>query len=483
MIIRGGERAARWLLEAWRALSLDAKVVGAVAVANWLLLFANHTTVAATSDETIWRLFPGASGPVFLALAAVVAFSYPFRDRRQGASFTPRARWVHLAVVFAVFVIVPTVASIILRETGKPYTYIHDGALMIEEAARKLLAGHNPYATDYLDTPLYYWPMVNNPALYHLTYFPFLFLITVPFVWAFDHLGIFWDQRYMYLPAFIGTLAILPLLVKRLDHRIALVALVGLNPQLFPFVIEGRNDFFVLLFLFAGVVLLQREHRAAGSLAIAAAAAAKLHALFLLPFLVVYLVATRKPRTIGQAIRALTPTIPAVVFLAVTFGPFLVNDWNAFYDDVVRYNAGGAAWTYPISGMGFSALLLWLGVIGYRQADFPFAAIEIAVATPIALYTLYRLWHAPTIARMLAGYALTLLAFLFFGRYFQGNYLGYILAVAAPVPFLAREARPARAPRRRRAAVVPSAAPPAPPAPQAPQPIAASVAVEARSAE
>jgi len=474
MIIRAAEWAARWLLEAWRALSVDAKVIGSVAVANWLLLFANHTTVAATTDETIWHLFPGIGGPAFLAIAGIVAFSYPFRDRRQGPSFTPRGRWLHLGLILAVFVVVPTIASIVLRETGKPYTYIHDGALMIEEAARKLLAGHNPYATDYVDTPLYYWPMVNNPALYHLTYFPFLFLITVPFVWAFDHLGVFWDQRYVYLPAFIATLAILPSLVKRTDHRLALVALVGLNPQLFPFVIEGRNDFFVLLFLFAGVALLQRDRRAWGSLAIAAAAAAKLHALFLMPFLAVYLVATRKPRTVGAALRALAPTIPAVVFLAITFAPFLVNDWNAFYDDVVRYNAGGAAWTYPISGMGFSALLLALGIIPYRQADFPFAVIEIAVATPIALYTLYQVWRTPTIARMLAGYALTLLAFLFFGRYFQGNYLGYILAIAAPVPFLVREARPARARRRRRTTAI---APDRPPQPSSP--LGAPVAIEA----
>jgi uncharacterized membrane protein len=475
MIIRGLEGAARWLLEAWRRSSLDAKVVGTVAVANWLLLFANHTTVAATTDETIWRLFPGLAGPVFLAVAGIVAFSYPFRDRRQGASFTPRDRWLHLGLILAVFVVVPTIASIVLRETGKPYTYVHDGALMIEEAARKLLAGHNPYAADYLDTPLYYWPMVNNPALYHLTYFPFLFLVTVPFVWAFDHLGIFWDQRYLYLPAFVATLAIVPLLVKRTEHRIALVALVGLDPELFPFVIEGRNDFFVLLFLFAGIALLQRERRSWASLAIAAAAAAKLHALFLLPFLAIYLVATRKPKTVGEAARALLPAIPAVAFLAVTFVPFLVNDWNAFYDDVVRYNAGGAAWTYPISGMGFSALLLWLGVIPYRQADFPFAALEIAVATPIAVYTLYHLWRTPTIARMLTGYGLTLLAFLFFGRYFQGNYLGYILAVAAPVPFLMRESRPARAARRRRTPIVD----------RAPQPVQSIgvAAVEARSVE
>jgi hypothetical protein len=266
--------------------------------------------------------------------------------------------------------------------------------------------------------------------------------------------------------------------VKRTDHRLALVTLVGLNPQLFPFVIEGRNDFFVLLFIFSGIVLLQRERRTLGSLAIAAAAAAKLHALFLLPFLAVWLVATRKPRTVGEAARALRPTVPALVFLAITFVPFWVNDWNAFYDDVVRYNAGGAAWTYPISGMGFSALLLWLGIIPYRQADFPFAAIEIAVAVPIAVVTLYRLWQRPTIARLLAGYALTLLAFLFFGRYFQGNYLGYIAAVASAIPFLASGSAKAGERRRRAAASV------------RPRPVASSAAsaptvaaIEARSVE
>src|SRR5437588_11522289 len=261
MLAKNAERFIKWALSAWRDLSLDAKVVALVGVGNWFLLFANHTTVAATHDVPLWQLFPPGADAAFLVVCGALAFTYPLRDHRSRGAFTTRARVAHLAAMIAAFVIIPTFASIILRETGKPYTYIHDGALMVEEASRKLLAGHNPYAADYLDTPLYYWPMVNNPALYHLTYFPFMFLITIPFVWAFDHLGIFWDQRYLYLPAFVATLAILPLLVKRTDHRIALVALVGLNPQLFPFVIEGRNDFFVLLFLFAGIALLQRDHR------------------------------------------------------------------------------------------------------------------------------------------------------------------------------------------------------------------------------
>src|SRR5207249_2058353 len=274
-----------------------------------------HTTVAATHDVPLWQLFPPGADAVFLIVCGALAFTYPLRDHRARGAFTTRARIAHLAAMIAAFVIIPTFASIILRETGKPYTYIHDGALMIEEASRKLLAGMNPYVADYLDTPMFFWPMINNPALYHLTYFPFMFLVSTPFVWFFDHFGFIWDQRYLYLPAYIGTLALVPYLVRGAAPRLAMTAAIALNPQLFPFV---------------------------------------------------------------------------------------VNNLGAFWDDVVSYNAGGAAWTYPISGMGFSAILLGLGLIPYRQADFPFAAIEIAIATPIAAWWLIRLWQRPTIARLLA---------------------------------------------------------------------------------
>ena len=453
MIAKALERFLKWALLEWRVLSLDAKVVGVFAVANWLMLFANHTTVAATRDVPLWQLFPLGADVLFLTACGVLAVTYPLRDRRSRAAFTMRDRAIHLAATIAMFVVVPTLVSIVLRETGKPYTYIHDGALMVEEAARKFLGGMNPYVADYLDTPMFFWPMINNPALYHLTYFPFMFLLAAPFVWVFDHAGIPWDQRYLYLPAFLGTLALVPLLVKDAQQRLAMAAVLALNPQLFPFVVEGRNDFFVLFFLFAGVALLMRERRGLASLAFAAAGGAKLHALLILPFVALYLVATRRPRSLAGAVRALAPAWPGAIFLVATFVPFLVNDLGAFYDDVVRYNAGGAAWTYPISGMGFSALLLTLGIIPYRQADFPFAAIEIAVATPLAVWWLLRLWRTPTIPTLLAGYALTLLAFLFFGRYFQGNYLGFIAAVFTPVPFLAAQ-RQTRA--RRRAGLPPS---------------------------
>src|SRR5207247_10688627 len=81
-----------------------------------------------------------------------------------------------------------------------------------------------------------------------------------------------------------------------------------------------------------------------------------------------------------------------------------------------------------------------------------------------------RLCPAPRRVSLLAGSALPLLAFLFFGRYFRGNYLGFIAAVFTPVPFLAtRAAR--RVPRRVRRPLPAIVTPPRPLREPAPAPL------------
>lgn len=430
-----------------RKLSLDAIVVGALALGNWALLFQNHTIVQVDRAGPLWQLFPGLWAAAWMLACGLLAATYPLRDLRLGARFTRTDRIVHLAAIVALFVVVPTVAAIVLRATGKPYTYVHDGGIMVEEAARKLLQGLDPYAVDYLDTPLFYWPMTNNPALYHFTYFPLLFLVALPFVRVFDQLHLFFDIRYLYLPAYLATLALLPLVIpatadraRTFAYRISLVAFVALDPQLFPFVAEGRNDFFVLVFFVAGIALLGREHRTLGVLMLALAASAKLHATLFLPFVIAYLIWRERghaPREI--LVRLVRVGWAGAAVMTIVFVPFLVWAPRAFWDDIVSYNAGGAAWSYPISGMGFSALLRAVGVISYPQEDFPFWAFELLAAIPLAIWALRRLRRDPSIAELLLGSSVTLLAFLFFGRYFQGNYLGYVAAVAAPVPFLRPE--------------------------------------------
>ncbi|OLC53338.1 MAG: hypothetical protein AUH85_14305 [Chloroflexi bacterium 13_1_40CM_4_68_4] len=438
------ERVLREGFSRWRQLTFDAKVIGSLALANWLLLFSSDTIVQVSRDGPIWRLFPGLLGPLYLFLVGAIALAYPWRDLRDRAAFGDRQRWLHLGAIVALFVVIPTLAAVALRATGQPWTYVHDGALMAEEAARKLLAGHNPYSVDYLDTPLFYWPMVNNPALYHFTYFPLLFLITIPPMLLTAPLGWF-DERLLFLPAFIGCLWLAARLVRPSTAvRLAVVAAITLNSQFFPFVIEGRNDDFVLFFVLATLLCLQRDRRVLAGLALAAAAGLKLHAIVLVPFIAVYLLARARPRTLSGAWRALAPTfMPFAIVSALVFVPFIAWDAYGMWDDVVLYNAGASAWSYPVAGIGFSMLLHGLGVIPYRTAEFPFWIFEVAAAIPVAVITMRWLWRDPSIPQVAFGYALTLLAFLFFGRYFQTSYLGYIVAAVTPALFLApRRTRP-----------------------------------------
>src|SRR5260221_11964543 len=117
MIARALERATRDALQFWRDLSIDARIVGAVGVANWLLLFANHTTVADTTDRPLWRLFPPGLAAVFLIACGSLPVLYAGRDRRSGKAFTPRERSVFLTAIGASCVVAPTIAPIVLCET------------------------------------------------------------------------------------------------------------------------------------------------------------------------------------------------------------------------------------------------------------------------------------------------------------------------------------------------------------------------------
>ena len=115
------EHAARSVTDVWHGLSLDARVVGLLGMFNWLLLFGNHTTVAATRDLPLWRLFPPGADVLFLIVTGCAAATYVLRDHASHGRFTFRQRAVHLALTLAAFTVVPTIASFVLRVTGEPY--------------------------------------------------------------------------------------------------------------------------------------------------------------------------------------------------------------------------------------------------------------------------------------------------------------------------------------------------------------------------
>src|SRR5437867_12325095 len=101
MLAKALERFTKWALSAWRDLCLDAKVVALFGVGNWLLLFANHTTVAATRDVPLWGLFRRGADAAFLIACATLAFAYPFRAHRGRGSFTTTPRVGHIAAISA----------------------------------------------------------------------------------------------------------------------------------------------------------------------------------------------------------------------------------------------------------------------------------------------------------------------------------------------------------------------------------------------
>src|SRR5258705_5445320 len=105
MIARALERATRDALQFWRDLSIDARIVGAVGVANWFLLFANHTTVADTTDRPLWRLFPPGLDAGFLIACGSLAILYSVRHRRSGKGFTSPQRLGSLRPILSSFVV------------------------------------------------------------------------------------------------------------------------------------------------------------------------------------------------------------------------------------------------------------------------------------------------------------------------------------------------------------------------------------------
>src|SRR5687767_6687655 len=98
------------------------------------------------------------------------------------ALFVPRLQsWALLAAV-AGLALAPAVFQMWARSWDKDTTkYCHDSVIQFEEASRRLRQGRNPYAGDFLGTPLDGWRgFRDNPAIHHFVYPPLLLLVTAP---------------------------------------------------------------------------------------------------------------------------------------------------------------------------------------------------------------------------------------------------------------------------------------------------------------
>ena len=399
-----------------------------------------------------YRVLPIEAIGVFSVLAYLLGVAYITLDYFKRARDTTTARLVVLGLLVVNLVVAPMLTSMVVRHvTGQTERWVHDTPLQIEASVDALLQGRNPYAATYEDTPLARWPYYTgplwssnwqepappegrvNPAMYHVAYLPFTLLVAVPFqvltTWT---LGWF-DGRWTNLLAYLFTLWLLGRLVRDRTLRLAALILVGLNPLLVPYVVEGRNDILVFSLLLAAVVW-HRERPVVSAVWLGLALATKHVAALFLPFYLLLLwreVADRPDRLAALA-RRLLPT--AVTALALVL---LFLAWNpaAFLEDTVGYLSGALPTSYPLSGMGIGGIAVVLGWVPNAAAPFPASLLQALVAGPFLVALLRYQWRFNSLRQALGGYAVFLLVFMWLARFYFENYLGYILLVLITAAF------------------------------------------------
>jgi len=310
-------------------------------------------------------------------------------------------------------------------------TMEHDGLLQIESAIDRLLSGRPIYGVDWSNTPMasFPWNLTAgpNPALHHLAYLPLTVLVGVPFRLLTRALGLPFDYRIVLIAfALVGLLAIgtLPIAPGR---RIMLITAIFVSPLITLYLWAGRNDVEFLAVVLLSLALLSRGHPIPAALALGVAVALKPFAWLAVPFLLLVLASRWRARPLRHEVvlsLAALGLAPALTIL-----PFFIANPPAFWTDVVLYASGGVRDAYPIAGYGFGELLYETHLISHRNDSFPFGVFQLVALVPVVWMTGRAFLRRPTMGRWMAGYAMALLAFTFFARFFNDNYVGVVITL------------------------------------------------------
>src|SRR5437588_3541129 len=359
-----------------------------------------------------------------------------------------------VAALGAFTAIGPTLSAM-LERPRVGLTMEHDGMLQVESAIDRVLGGQPIYGVDWSATPMARlpWDLTTggNPALHHMAYLPLTVLVGIPFRLLTGALGLPFDYRIVLIGfALLGLIAIaaLPLSAER---RMMLMAAIYISPLITLYLWSGRNDIEFLAAVLLSLTFLSRGHpiRASGALGIAVAL--KPFAWLAVPFLLLLLLTRWRS---GQGHRELLTSLAVLVITPiVTIIPFFIANPQAFWTDVVLYTSGGVPDAYPIQGYGFGAMLYATGLITHRTDAFPFGAFQLAAVVPVIWLAGRTLTRRPTVGRWMAGYAGALLAFMFFARFFNDNYVAVVITLFLCVlPLGAASLAPSRADRAGRLA-------------------------------
>lgn len=388
---------------------------------------------------------PFSSAFMVMAVTVYVLLDFVMPEKAGGeAQIEGLSRIVSLIrltiVIFVVLsaVILPTGLNILQRQVAGPATYAHDGLIQTEIAIEYLLDGRNPYTEDYVNTPMADFPGTEPPLtdapLYHNAYLPFLFINSIPFYLLSNALLGWYDQRFVYLLAFMGIILLLPQLADRPRDKLAIIIAFGLNYLGVFYLADGRNDIMVFFYFVAATWLLTLQRVRSASLMLGLAMAIKHQAWLFLPFFVMYLLPKHPKWADGR--KLVGQIWPIFLVPALLIGPFLLWDAHSFIDDTVTYVNGSGPNSFPMKGWGFSTLLLTSGIISDPEAAFPFALFELLAGIPILVLMLWRQWRDNSLQNAWLGFLFFSFVFQFFSRFFSDNYVIFTLQMLLVVAFL-----------------------------------------------
>ena len=355
-----------------------------------------------------------------LAMLALVAL-------KRGSEWL---RFWGVAALGAFTAIGPTLAAIIERPRIG-LTMEHDGMLQVESAIDRVLGGQAIYGVDWSGTPMARlpWDLTSggNPALHHMAYFPLTVLVGIPFRLLSGTLGLGFDYRIVLIAfALLGLFAIATLPVAA-ERRLMVLAAIYVSPLITLYLWSGRNDIEFLATVLLSLMLLSRGHTIPAAGALGVAVALKPFAWLAVPFLLVVLVMRLRA---GRSRRELLGALAVLVITPIaTIVPFFIANPPAFWSDVVLYTSGGVPDAYPIAGYGFGEILYQARLIAHRTDAFPFTAFQLAAMLPVLWWAGRAVARRPTAGRWMAGYAGVLLAFMFFGRFFNDNYVAVVITL------------------------------------------------------
>ena len=354
-------------------------------------------------------------------------------------------RWRWKAAALGLFIALTTVGPVLVSmhtrsELG--ITLEQDGLIQTEAAIDRLMHGQAIYGVDWSNTDLALYPPTPegpNPALKHFAYLPLQVLVGIPAKALTQVAGLGFDYRLVLLLFLGAALAAIVALPMTAAARLMVATALFLDPLIARFFWAGHNDVCWLAMLLWGLVLLARRHPVAACLFFGLAIAFKPFAVLTIPFLALALWLQWDRRIQDHSRDAALSAVALLAPALLTIAPFLLANPRGFIDDTVLYTSGGIHDAFFITGYGFSAILLGLGLIRHRTDYFPFLPFQAAGALIALWIGARRFIQLPSLGRWIAGYVLVLFTFLFFSRFLNDSYLGVILALTGAIPALAHE--------------------------------------------